>query len=955
VRPALKAYIALVTAAAVLLIVLDLATMPGSLHSYSPLLALVLLVACAAAQRLTFQVHRGWETHASTTPHLAAAFLLPPGLAILVGAGGAFSYELSRRAPPAKALFNVASIALAVAASAHIAANLGGPSLLTADGGWSGLLVALIATIAQYTVSVVTVAGAVALDQRRSFWQIAWRRLSFKVLVEAVLGAIGAMFAAVLAAAPGWTPALIATAGLLFLGKQALDRGARRSRGLALTSAVGRAVAAALEPEVAFQAIVGHEVRDTLKVDGLALMPLGVPAAFAEHVASGDDQPLLRAAMVQQIACCTGRVEVRTDAGSAPAWLPAALHGLRLTATAIPFGVGGDHAAGALVAWRKEAAGKHVALDADELLVLETLADYAAVALETTRLFDQALRGRAAAEERQARVQAIMDSVADGIVTFDEHGRIESSNPAAERIFGYAADEIREQPVAALLPDLAPSEAAGSAGFHREVLGRRQQGGVVPIDLVVSELKLDDRHLSIAVVRDITERKAFEQQLSYLAFHDPLSGLPNRALFMDRLEHALARAARRQSAAAVLFLDLDNFKVINDSLGHKAGDELLVETAKRIQACLRPEDTAARLGGDEFTILLEEVAEIGDAIRVAERIAQELATPFKLDRQEVFSTASIGIALSAPGHDRPDALVRNADAAMYRAKADGKARFQLFEQSMNARARERLELETDLRRAIDRRELQVYYQPIVSLTTGRITEMEALVRWERPAHGMVSPAEFIPIAEDLGLIVPIGQWVLEQACWQARLWQTRHRGQQPLVMSVNLSARQFQHPTLIDDIARVLRETGLEPKTLKLEITESVVMQRAESTVATLQELKRLGVQLAIDDFGTGYSSLSYLKRFPVDTLKIDRSFVASIEDDSQDTAIVNAVLALATALNLTVTAEGIETLEQLRRLHALGCDRGQGYYFAKPLPATAIGALLERDQAVPTGLLRAA
>jgi diguanylate cyclase (GGDEF)-like protein/PAS domain S-box-containing protein len=968
VRTALKIYIVLVAAAAGLLILADLAALPAWPHAYAPFVALVLLVFCAAGQRLTFQVHRGWETHASTTPHLAAAFLLPPALAMLVGVGGAASYELGRRATPLKAVFNMASIALAVGASAHITATLGGPTLLTTDGGWVGLLVALVATIAQYTVSVVTVAGAVALDQRRSFWHIARRRLGFKVLVEAVLGAIGATFAAVLVALPGWTPVLIATAGLLFLGKHALDRGARRSRGLALTSAVGRAVAGALQPEVAFQAIATHEVRDTLKLDGLALMPLSEQSTFHEYVATDDDQPALRTALLQQMADVSRRVEVRGDAGSVPAWLAPALHGLRVSVAAIPFGVGDEPASGMLVAWREAGAGKLVALDADELLVLETLADYAAVALETTRLYVQAVQGRATAEERQARVQAIMDNVADGILTFDNSGRIESANPAAERIFGYQATEIVGQSVALLLPDIAPSKqavgsqsdfsAAGAVaapGAHREVLGSRQDGGLVPIDLSVSELRIDGQRLSIAVVRDVTERKAFEQQLSHMAFHDPLSELPNRALFMDRLEHVLARARRSKLSAAVIFLDLDNFKVVNDSLGHKVGDQLLVEVAQRIQSCLRPEDTAARLGGDEFTVLLEDVAELSDAIRVAERIAEHLSAPFTLNRQEVFSSASIGIALSTPEHGGPEALVRNADVAMYQAKVNGKARYQVFEPSMNARANERLELETDLHRAIERGELRVYYQPIVSLKTGRISEMEALVRWERPAHGMVSPAEFIPLAEDVGLIVPIGQWVLEEACQQARLWQQRYPSDPPLVMSVNLSARQFQQPTLIEDIRRALDETGLDPGTLKLEITESVVMQKAESTIATLQELKGLGVQLAIDDFGTGYSSLSYLKRFPVDTLKIDRSFVAGIDADSQDTAIVDAMLALARALKLTVTAEGIESLAQLRRLHALGCDRGQGYYFAKPLPAGAISTLLTRDHSVSAGLQRVA
>jgi predicted signal transduction protein with EAL and GGDEF domain len=374
-----------------------------------------------------------------------------------------------------------------------------------------------------------------------------------------------------------------------------------------------------------------------------------------------------------------------------------------------------------------------------------------------------------------------------------------------------------------------------------------------------------------------------------------------------------------------------------------------------LQACLRPVDTAARLGGDEFTILLEDISDITQVTRLAERIAETLAAPCNLDGHELSTTTSIGIALSTSSQDRPEVLLANADAAMYRAKANGKTRYELFEESMNAGAMDRLQLEIALRRALKCDEFRVHYQPIVSLQTGEIVEVEALVRWEHPLRGLVPPDEFIPLAEETGLIVPIGQLVLKQACEQAHAWQAQYPSDPPLVMSVNLSARQFQHPTLVEDIAQVLQQTGLQRRVLKLEITESVVMQKAESTVTTLRKLKDLGIQLAIDDFGTGYSSLSYLKRFPVDTLKIDRAFVDGLGQDPHDTAIVEAVIALAKALNLSVTAEGIETAEQRSRLRLMGCDLGQGYYFDRPLAPEALSRRLAEDRTPRNALRRAA
>ncbi len=429
-------------------------------------------------------------------------------------------------------------------------------------------------------------------------------------------------------------------------------------------------------------------------------------------------------------------------------------------------------------------------------------------------------------------------------------------------------------------------------------------------------------------------------QLARQAFHDPLTSLPNRALFMDRLSHALTRTERRGEQLAVLFLDLDRFKVVNDSLGHRVGDQLLTGVSQRLAACLRPEDTIARLGGDEFAILLEDVKDDKGPTSVADRLTGELQQPFVAEGREVVITVSIGIAMSTARRMTPEDILRDADLAMYHAKGKGKARYEVFDKSMNAPAQERMDLELDLRNAVARGEFVLHYQPVVELPTGRITEVEALVRWKHPKRGLLFPADFVGLSEETGLIVPLGRWVLHEACRQTRQWQLAAPASK-LAISVNLSARQLQQPGLVEEIAAVLRETRLEPGALRLEITETVVMHDAPTTLAKLEALKALGVQLAIDDFGTGYSSLGYLKRFPVDTLKIDRSFVKGIGRDVEDSAIVRAVITVAKSLGLSVTAEGIETAEQLDQLRTLGCDHGQGYFFAKPMTSDRVPALL--------------
>jgi len=431
------------------------------------------------------------------------------------------------------------------------------------------------------------------------------------------------------------------------------------------------------------------------------------------------------------------------------------------------------------------------------------------------------------------------------------------------------------------------------------------------------------------------------EQLTRQAFRDALTGLPNRALFMDRLSHGLTRARRRHEHVAVLFLDLDRFKIINDTLGHTVGDQLLVEVSNRLGSSLRPGDTVARLGGDEFGLLLEDVADAETAELVALRIEAELAKPLSFEGREVFVTASIGIALSSERLGTPEEVLRDADLAMYHAKAKGKARHEIFDGTMSAPALDRMDLEMDLRSAITNRDFRLHYQPILRLETGRIVEVEALIRWQHEKRGLLQPDAFIGLTEETGLIVPIGQWVLTEACRQARAWQIEFPRAPALGMSVNLSAKQFQNPKLVEEITDALTMSGLDPACLKLEITESVVMQDVPATLAKLHELKDLGIRLAIDDFGTGYSSLGYLKRFPVDTLKIDRSFVKGLSHEGGDSAIVRAVVTVAKSLNMDVTAEGIETEQQRLELKALGCDLGQGFLFGRPTTPEHLKPLL--------------
>ena len=465
------------------------------------------------------------------------------------------------------------------------------------------------------------------------------------------------------------------------------------------------------------------------------------------------------------------------------------------------------------------------------------------------------------------------------------------------------------------------------------------------------ELDLIERAAHLAGIA--IERKHAEQTLMHNALHDSLTNLPNRALFLDRLQHEFARAKRHpEYKFAVLFIDIDDFKVVNDSLGHAVGDDLIVQVGKRLTRFLRHDDTIsrpdaksgddtlARLGGDEFTVLLEDVKDPSDAIRAAQRIQTAFTAPHTLNGHDVFTSVSIGIALSTSSQSTAEDLLRDADIAMYRAKALGKARCEVFDIAMHQHAVERLNLETDLRNALDRKEFRVHYQPISSIETGQITGFEALVRWQRPGVGLVGPDKFIKAAEETGLILAIGKWVLHEACQQTRAWQSRHSSHSQLTISVNVSPKQFTKPNLANEILSVLEQTHLDPSYLNLELTETIAMSDVEKTGNILSELKALGVRLSIDDFGTGYSSLNYLRRFPVDTLKIDRSFVSNMDIDDNH-KIVATIVMLAHSLGLRVVAEGTETADQLRQLKELQCEFAQGYFFSKPLESDKAEQLL--------------
>jgi diguanylate cyclase (GGDEF)-like protein/PAS domain S-box-containing protein len=557
-----------------------------------------------------------------------------------------------------------------------------------------------------------------------------------------------------------------------------------------------------------------------------------------------------------------------------------------------------------------------------------------------------------ALEESERRYRGVVDSLSEIIFQTDANRRLTLLNPAWTAVTGCTVAETLGTWINDYIhPDdrrRDDQEAGGLLDGSKELARYelrflRQDGDIHWLEVHARPLTSAEGTIVgiTGTLVDVTDRKLLAEQLLHRAFHDALTGLANRTLFIERVTHTLARAGRVATAHAVLFLDLDNFKKVNDSLGHAAGDDLLRGVAHRLVSSVRGSDTVARLGGDEFAILLEDLVQQDHAFTTTERILETLREPILVQGKEVFVGASIGVTLLSRNVDSADTLLRNADIAMYAAKRQGRGRYVVFSDGMDTATRHRLELEADLYRAIGRDELVAMYQPTVEVGTGRIIGAEALVRWQHPTRGLIHPAEFIGIAEETGLIVAIGKWVLQKACRDGRRWQKSNPSHAGLSVAVNISARQLQDAQLVEDVAAILEECLLDPASLILEITESVAMRNTEATIARLGALKALGVRLAIDDFGTGYSSLSYLQRFPIDILKIDRAFVKGIAENDDDEALAHTIVQLARTLRLKTVAEGIETNEQLERLRALGCDYGQGYYFARPMPGEQLAAML--------------
>ena len=559
-----------------------------------------------------------------------------------------------------------------------------------------------------------------------------------------------------------------------------------------------------------------------------------------------------------------------------------------------------------------------------------------------------------ALQESEAKFRGLLESSADGMLIVNDKQEILMVNRQFELMFGYDRSEVIGRQMEMLMPsnfirhqeyfrEYIQDPKTRRMGQKKESHALRKDGSKFPADISLSPQMTPQGLIISTSVRDITERKRYEAQLEHQANHDELTGLPNRNLLMDRLNQALLYAERHQRQVAVLFIDLDHFKFINDSLGHNVGDQLLKNVAKRLNACCRSNDTVACQGGDDFIIVLSDLVEGEDAAIVAKKIHIAVNQPVEIDAQIFEVSCSIGISIHPK--DGKDALtmLKNAELAMFRAKEQGRSTFQFFTEELNARVVARMTMERSLRRALENEELALHYQPQVDLVTGRINGVEALLRWFSPDLGMVSPAQFIPLAEETGLIIPIGEWVLKTAAMQNKQWQDA--GLLPLTMGVNLSPRQFWYPGLIKTVSEILHDSGIDPRYLDLEITEGLVMRDVESALSMLHELKEMGVQLSMDDFGTGYSSLSHLKRFPFDKLKMDISFVRELTSDPGSAAIAKTIIAMAHNLNLRVIAEGVETEGQLSFLRAQGCDDMQGYYFSRPVPAAEVEQLLREGR----------
>ena len=571
----------------------------------------------------------------------------------------------------------------------------------------------------------------------------------------------------------------------------------------------------------------------------------------------------------------------------------------------------------------------------------------------TSRDITERRRVEAALKRERAFFQQLFRNSPAGIVILDNQDRVVDANRSFVDLFQFEVDELAGKPLNTfIVPKELKNETAELADLvledqsvDRETQRKRKDGSQVEVAILEYPIELAERKIgAYGIYSDITERKTFERKLFHEAFHDALTGLPNRTLLAERLERSVRRARRRRDYQfALLFIDLDRFKVINDSLGHAAGDELLIEMARRLEGCLRPGDTVARLGGDEFNIILEDIQEVADATRIADRILESLSRPFVVADQEVVSSGSIGIAFSFSGYDSGEDLMRDADIAMYRAKNRGKARYEIFDADMHKSAVERLTLENEVRRALAEDELVLYFQPIVSLTRPRDLGFEALVRWNHPQRGLLAPAEWLPICEETGLMLSVGRWVLRHVCAQLQTWQKSFPEAEAVAISVNLTPKEISHPDFLDDLDKILKETKIHPASITFEITEDVISD-SDTLRDVLWHLRNQGFRLTIDDFGTGHSSLSSLHRYPIDTLKIDRSFIQQVGTGSQDLEIVRAIAALGESLGINVIAVGIEDEDRLEEVRKMGVAMAQGFHFSAPLSAEEAGERLRGD-----------
>jgi diguanylate cyclase (GGDEF)-like protein/PAS domain S-box-containing protein len=865
-----------------------------------------------------------------------------PWLVMLVPAGAALMH-LSLRRPLVKSAFNAFGLATGAFLASVVyrgAASVGSGSVLSRPTTWTGLVAA---SLVLFLWSHGTVAGAIALTQGLGVRQVLQKNLALSLLVWAGNTVVGCGFVALYlydSHSVALLPIMLGFVLLIYRSYMGAVNEAQAWQLLQdlsgrlsqldhsqLSMAAAEAAASLFEADRAELVLVEdgraeiwrHRSGEAERVE--APVEVASPALWPR---CDQERGVVRLARKGADGPAAAELDALGVSYAVAAWLGPAVPGMLRLGFSAP-----------------------VRVKDRQLRLLGTFVNQVDTALVNARLYQRM-------SQLSEQNRAIAESLGEGVIAIDNDGLITFVNPAgtgmvglgAESLVGHHVHDVLHGPGSEMHPEggvcplLRVLERAELVRVeNHSVLHARI--GQLPVAFTAAPVLSSDGETTAGAVialRDMTERRALEAQLTYQAFHDAITDVANRALFLDRLQNVMSR--RSAGRVAVLFVDLDRFKVVNDSLGHRAGDALLRQVAQRISSCLRPSDTLARWGGDEFTVLLESVESEREAAAVAQRILAAMGRAFPAVGRDVVLSVSVGIALGRPLLNDPQEVIHDADVAMYRAKHRGRDTYAVFEPDMGDQPLERLELETSLRRGLEEGEFHAFYQPVVSLETGRISGVEALVRWNTP-DGLLLPAAFIGLAEETGLIIPLGHQVLEEACRQVRRWHDGHPELDPVTLNVNLSARQFQDGGLVRDVSGILESTGLDPGHLCLEITETVIMQDVPATVATLNELKGLGVQLSIDDFGTGYSSLSYLKRFPVDAVKIDRSFIDGLGENPVDTEIVAAVVRLSRSLGMHTVAEGVETEAQLERLQELGCPLVQGFYFSAAQNPERVEAML--------------